>query len=107
MFKQKDAKVEDRVKFMNGRFAIWMQLFSDNLGKNDWFFGGACSYADLVVWVLLSGLVFRLGKDKYDEFVTKKFKNLDDLRQRVEKREGIQNLVKKNLKNFGEPWKWE
>jgi glutathione S-transferase len=104
--KNTENSVEERVKFLETRFNTWLSLFCDALGKNDFIFGGALSYADLCLFLLLANLNRRLGAEKYQQFVIKKHPTLDTFRQRIAKREGIKRLVELKKHPYGDVWKF-
>jgi len=94
-------------KWCESRLQTWLQLLSNALGKNKFFFGDKCSYVDLFYYISMTESLKLLLGGRYDQYVTKKFPNLENLRVSIGKRESVQKLDKLGKNPYGEPYKWK
>jgi len=105
-----NAKAEEKEEWLKTRGAKWFSLLSEPLTREksqQYYFGNKCSCADLILTVFLEGMEHSFGK-KYEEIIIKSYPALHALRERVEKRPGVQNLLADRKKTgrvfYQTPW---
>jgi len=96
--KHKQDKKEDLLKFLQGRFELWLSTFEKPLSlKKDqkYYFGDACSFADLSLHVCMRQVEFTLGK-YYGDYVEKKHAILHAHYKNIGQRKGVEGLYNKD-----------
>jgi len=104
------GKVEEKEEWLKTRGVKWFALLNEPLTrekKQEYYFGNKCSCADLIMTVFLETMNHMFGK-KYEEIIIKSYPALHALRERVEKRPGVQSLLEDRKKAgrifYQTPW---